>query len=827
MPPFTTGIKTIAQNTREAESAGKSRRPGLMPRRWRRRLGWAGAVLGLLVVAVAAIIWRILPPQDDTLQLASVDDPVGVTFDSNDIPFIRASSDTDAAAALGYIHARDRFFQMDLMRRAALGELAQLLGPAALPNDREMKLLGIQESVEADLRDLSPTARAELQAYADGVNAWLAKRGRFTAPEYLFLGRPPPWTVYDSLLWGKTMGLWLSGNWRTELARLALADKMPRDKIDQLWPPADPKAAPVDQALAYTPADAKLAANALQALQHFPQPFTQPAQASNEWAVSGAHTDTGQPLLAGDPHLAFGFPGIWYLARIDTPSGMLAGATVPGLPFVMIGHNEHVAWTFTTTGADTQDIFIEHVTADGLHYETPSGPLPFGHRREVIHVRGAPDVVMDVLTTRHGPVIAKGPDGHTVLTVQMGNLAPHDTDADGLMMLDHARWVSDVGLAAPHITSPVMNLMAVDTAGNIALYTTGRVPVRASGDGAWPVDGADGRHDWTGWATGNALPHSVNPPSGVLVNANEPTVRPGFPVNMGRDTYGDWRAARIRDMLAAQRPETLARFAGIQMDQVSLYARRLLPVLTSVSLPANDPAAAAAALLRPWDGSMRRDLPQPLIFNAWIHDFGQAVLTANGVDPDDAPVLMDSFIQSLLLPSPASGINANTNANAGKTSPAALWCQGDCTALLRQSLEHAVADLKHFYGSTPADWRWGQVHAALFAHPVLARLPLLGFLGRTEISVGGDASTINVAAPGFLPRRQEFTAVHGPELRGVYDIANLDRSLFVIAPGQSGDILDPHAFDFLQRWRAGGYVQLGPEPNVVSRQIRIMPNSHP
>ncbi|MCB8878922.1 penicillin acylase family protein [Acidisoma cellulosilytica] len=782
-----------------------------------------GIVLGLLVVVLAALIWRILPPQDDTLQLAAVTDPVGVTFDSNDIPFIRASSDTDAAAALGYIHARDRFFQMDLMRRAAAGDLAALLGSAALPNDREMRMLGIRESAEADLHDLSPTALAELQAYADGVNAWLRKRGRFTAPEYLLLGKPAPWTVVDSLLWGKTMGLWLSGNWGTELSRLALSGKMSRAKIDQLWPAAHgnvPAADEVQAGLPYPKALAALAENALSRIRHFPQPFTQPAQASNEWAVSGAHTDTGQPLLAGDPHLAFGFPGIWYLARIDTPEGMLAGATVPGLPFVLIGHNEHVAWTFTTTGADTQDIFIEHVTADGQHYETPDGPLPFGHRREVIHVRGAADVVMDVRTTRHGPVIADGPEAHTVLAVEMGNLAPHDTDADGLMMLNHARWVSDVGLAAPHITSPVQNLMTVDTAGNIALYTTGRVPIRRSGDGAWPVDGADGRHDWTGWAAGDALPQSVNPPSGVLVNANEPTVRPGFPVNLGRDTYGDWRGARIRDLLAAQRPQTLARFAGMQMDVVSVYARRLIPALTAVSLPANDPAAPAATLLQHWDGSMARDLPQPLVFNAWIHDFGEAVLKANGVDPDDAPVLMDSFVQSLLRPAPAGSA-------PDKDGPVALWCQGDCQPLLKQSLEHAVADLKHFYGSDPSDWRWGAVHAALFAHPVLTRLPVLGFLGRTEISVPGDATTVDVAAPGFLPRRQQFTALHGPELRGVYDISNLDRSLFVIAPGQSGDILDPHAFDFLQRWRAGGRVQLGPEPNVVSRQIRIMPKSHP
>ncbi len=772
-----------------------------------------GVAVALLIVAVAAIIWRVLPPQDDVLTIPGVTDPVGVSFDSNDIPFIRASSATDAATALGYIHARDRMFQMDLMRRAAAGTLAQVFGPAALPSDEEMRILGVRRSAEADVADLSPQARALLQAYANGVNAWIAKRGRLAAPEFVFLGKPRPWTIVDSLLWGKTMGLWLSGNWRTELERLALSAHMSRAKIDALWPTTGKPPPPADAALAFPPGARAAAREALAWIRHFPQPFTEPAQASNEWALSGSHTASGQPLLAGDPHLSFDFPSLWYLARIDTPEGTLAGATVPGVPFMVIGHNDHVAWTFTDTGADTQDVFIEHVTPDGTHYETPNGPEPFITRREVIHVRGRPDVVLTVRSTRHGPVIGEGPEKNTVLAVEMANLAPHDTDADGLLMLDHARWVSDVGLAAAKITSPVQNLLSADTAGNIAFFTTGRVPIRKSGDGAWPVDGADGRHDWIGWASGNALPHSVNPASGRIVNANEPTVGPDFPVKLGRDTYGDWRAQRIRDLLDANDRQTAGSFARMQMDVVSDYARRLLPVLTALAVPKQDPAAPAADLLKGWDGRMAMNEPQPLIFNAWTHAFLEAVLKANSVDPSRAPVLDDRFILSLLLPAD------------GAAAQAKLWCGGNCRPMLLSALDTSMAQLRHYHGSSYAHWRWGRVHPALFAHPLLSRLPLIGWLGRITIQVPGDATTIDVTAPGYFPRRAEFTAVHGPELRGVYDLSDLDRSRFVIAPGQSGDLLDPHAADFLQRWRAGGSVQLGPEPNVVSRAITIMPKS--
>jgi penicillin amidase len=797
----------------------KTRRLRPLPRWLRRTLTGVGLVLAALIITAAALIWRVLPPQEDVLSIAGVDDPVGVSFDSNDIPFIRASSPTDAATALGYIHARDRMFQMELMRRAASGTLAALFGPAALPNDEEMRILGVRESAEADVADLSPEALALLQAYANGVNAWIARRGRLSAPEFIFLGKPAPWTIVDSLLWGKTMGLWLSGNWEVELERLALSSQMSRAKIDSLWPVAGKPPPPVDSAQAgpappYPAGSVAAARQALNWIRHFPQSFTQPMQASNAWAVSGAHTASGEPLLAGDPHLAFNFPGLWYLARIDTPEGTLTGATVPGLPFLVIGHNDHVAWTFTSTGADTQDIFIEHVTPDGQHYETPDGPKPFTTRREVIQVRGQPDVVLTVRSTRHGPVIDNGPAPHTLLTVEMANLAPHDTDADGLLMLNHARWVSDAGLAAVKITSPVQNLMTADTAGNIAFYTTGRVPIRRSGDGSWPVDGADGQHDWTGWASGNALPHSVNPSSGQLLNANEPTARPDFPVKLGRDTFGDWRAQRIRTLLSDSERETPESFALMQTDIISDYAVRLLPVLNALPVPANDPAATAAALLQGWDGRTGMESPQPLIFNAWMHAFLEVVLAANDVDPDAAPVQDDRFILSLLLPAD------------GAAAQAKLWCKGDCRPLLLSALDQSMAMLRHYHGSDAAHWRWGDAHWALFAHPLISRLPLIGWLGRITIRVPGDASTIDVTAPGFLPGRAEFTALHGPELRGVYDLSDLDRSLFVIAPGQSGNLLDPHAADFLQRWRAGDNVQLGPEPNVVSREIRIMPNSH-
>ena len=256
-------------------------------------------------------------------------------------------------------------------------------------------------------------------------------RGRFAAPEFLVFGAPEPWTPVNSLLWGKTMGLWLSMNWRTELSRQALAGHTSQQAIDELWPdqsgPGHPQAS-----LTLPRQFADAAARLEEVLPNFPSPFTLPNTASNEWAVDGRHSATGAPLLAGDPHLAFGFPAIWYLARIDTPDLTLAGATAPGIPGLVIGHNAHIAWTFTTTGADTQDIFIETPVGTD-QYQTPDGPKPFTTRQEVIKVRGRPDETLTVRSTRHGPVISdlQGRSG-PILAVSMANLAPGDTAAAGL-----------------------------------------------------------------------------------------------------------------------------------------------------------------------------------------------------------------------------------------------------------------------------------------------------------------------------------------------------------------------------------------------------------
>ena len=759
--------------------------------RWRRQILIGLAILlAILMVVPPALLgglaWLTLPGEQETPRIPGLSAPVDIAFDGEGVPFIRATTDRDAAAALGWAHARDRMFQMDLMRRAASGRLSELAGSATLQTDRMMRLFGLARLAEGDLAAQTPETRALLDAYAAGVNAWIAARGRFAAPEFALFGAPAPWRPADSLLWGRTMGLWLSGNYRAELAREAMRGHVPDALIADLWPPS-PTMPPAEAAR--EPGRDEGAAQArrtLAALPAWPEAFTLPPTASNEWAVDGRHTVSGAPLLAGDPHLNFGFPGLWYLARIEVAGHVLAGATAPGVPFLIMGHNERIAWTFTTTGADTQDVYLE-----------PPGTA-FTTREERIKVRGAPDNVLTVRESRHGPVISDltGTSGPP-LAVAMTNLQPGSTAPSGLVALNHAGSVAEAGRTAALITAPVQNLMVAD-ARTIGLFVTGRVPVRQAGDGWAPVPGGSGGSDpfgWTGFAEGTALPHAVAPASGRLVNTNEPVARPDFPVFMGRDVFRDWRSQRARALLEAKPRLTAADFAAMQRDTVSPYAVAVLPVLRAVP---GVPSSFAV-----WDGSMNEDDARPLIFATWMAEFRKAVLAATGVQ--------DAIRQG--------GVAPPFDFVPHVLSPAgAHFCGGNCTPLLKQALERTMSALAARFGPDPAQWRWGWVHQAEFAHPFLRTIPLLGSWTTATIPVPGDGATLD---RGGMDK--ELASVHGAAYRGVYDLGNLDGSLFVVAPGQSGNPFSRDAWNFLTRWHDNDMVRLGQAPAAVSATARLTP----
>ncbi len=813
-------------------------------RRWLRRvLLGLGAALLFAVCGVAGLLWWSLPPARATQShIAGLSDPVEVVLDRRGIPRIAARDERDAAAALGWLHARDRMFSMELMRRGASGRLAEIAGPGLLRSDRFVRTLGLARRAEADLAVLPAEARAVLDAYAAGVNAWIAERGRFAAPEFIPLGAPEPWRPEHSLLWGKVMGLWLSGNWRHELERARLAALLPPERSADLWPedessgrpdalpppPAGDAAGPPRRDARADPPAPRGAAlepghlsRLLAALPRFPEPGTLPHSASNAWAVSGARSASGAPLLASDPHLGFDAPVLWYLARMDLADGrVLAGATSPGVPGIVIGRTRDLAWGFTTTHSDTQDVFVETLAGPDA-YETPDGPRPFAVREEAVSVRGAAEPVrFRVRETRHGPVISDldpegaaaggGGGGRVVLAVSMANLAPDDTAAAGLLALNRARTVAEGRAAAVLITSPPQNLMLADGAGGIAMVLTGRTPVRRAGDGSLPAPGADGRHDWTGWVPFDALPHAENPPGGALANANNRVSPPGHPVFLGRDWFGDWRFRRVGEMLASRARHDASGFAAMQLDTVSLLARELAAapdaVLRRAPRPEDAIAAAAHDLLLDWDGNIAADRPEPLVFNAWMRAARRLALEAGAAPPgaNGGP----EFLRHVLSP---DGRGADP------------WCGGDCAALAARALGEAAAELRATEGPDPRAWRWGRLHVARFEHPILRFAPVLGAWTRLEAPTGGDEETVSRGGMrGAGPA--SWRHVHGAGLRLVADLSDPDRTLAIIATGQSGHPLSRHWGDLLPAWRDGGTVSLGRAPEGGERgRFRLAP----
>lgn len=774
----------------------------------RRALRWTGRglllLLLLLVVAgVAGWIWQLgsLPESEGEIALEGLTAPVTVTRDADGVPTIRAESEADAIFALGYVHAQDRLFQMDFTRRLGAGRLSEVVGESTVRLDRIMRTLGLYRVAQANLSQLSPAARAALDDYAAGVNAFLDSHEGPWPFEFYVLGYDPePWHAADSLVWGRLMALQLSGNYSQELLRARLAAVLTPEEIQQLYPdyPADGPIATEDLAALETRGVLRDLADAL--------PWSVgPKSASNAWAVAPAHSATGGALLANDPHLSLQEPGYWYLARIETPTMTMAGATAPGVPYMVIGHNGSLAWSFTTTHSDTQDLFVETIDpADPTKYLTREGPRAFKTREETLQVAGGEPLVFTVRETYHGPVmsdaVAEADDllaEGQALALAWPALLSDDRSGEALYRLNRAEGVPQAIAVLRDLHAPQQSMILADDRGRIALLAPGRVPIRGQGDGSRPVPGAEGLYDWIGFIPYEDLPRLVEPQSGILVTANNKIAPDDYPYLIAKDWYWPWRAERITEVLRSQDGWTVEGFSALQNDSVSVAARDLLPRL--LAMVGDKPEARAALdLLAAWDFAMEREQAAPLIYNAWIR------------------ALEIGLVSDELGPLTGEVLSGNEGRIGALLGPGSLFCDDresdvveDCAAIVDDALDEALADLVRLYGEEPADWRWGDAHVARFDHPLLRFLPVGAGLAAYELEADGGQDTVNRGGMPFSPPLPEaFRDRHGPGLRAIFDLADLDRSRFVIATGQSTNLLSEYYGNFAERWRDGETVLL-------------------
>ncbi|MEP4377528.1 MAG: penicillin acylase family protein [Alphaproteobacteria bacterium] len=766
--------------------------------------------VGIAVLAVVVVLVIFATAQTDTsgeITLTGLDGPVSVIRDAHAVPHIFADTPLDAYRALGFVHAQDRFFQMEFMRRTAAGRLAEVIGTPGLRTDRFMRTLGIYRLAEASVEQLSPEATAVIEAYAEGVNGWMNAPGTKRPPEMIVLGLPfESWRAADSAAWVRLMSLLLSGDFRTELLRADLHHVLSPDQINDLWPD-QPDDAPTTLSRAAEPLNGYASvAGAIPNL--FPA-----ASASNEWVVSGNRSASGKPLLANDPHLGFGAPGMWHLARIVTPDFTASGGALPGQPFFMIGRNNDLSWGLTTTHADTQDLFIERIDPqDPGRYLTPDGSRPFILRGETIRVRGrgTPERLV-VRTTRHGPVLsdisddaARAAAPGTVIALAFAALGEDDRTAEAVHGINTAKTVDAFRAALRDFHAPMQNVVYAHRDGSFGVVAAGRLPIRPGGPGMRPFPGWTGAHDWAGFVPFDALPQRQNPPDGVIINANNRVAPRSYPHTISNDWPDGFRARRIESLIAEREHHSLESFAAIQNDVLSLGARDLTTAMLN-ALPTGIRSQDIPVMMAAWDGSMDADRAEPLIYATWSH------------------ALRHHLMDDELGPFAGRYRGVRPRVMARMLTENLTWCDNrrtnateTCGQIVGAALDDALAQLRKNHGKNTAAWRWGDAHEAIFPHPLLRFAGPLARLISPAIETGGGDHTINRGTYRDV-RNARYPHIHGPGLRAMFDMAAPDSGRFMIAPGQSGQVTSPHYGDLADEWRDGNYIVLNGTPDEIRR----------
>ena len=742
-----------------------------------------------------------------TLKLAGLRDRVTVRRDERGIPYIEAANDDDLYFAQGYITASDRLWEMDLLRRNVRGELAEVLGPAALSQDQRHRTLGFGRIVDATAAQMAPRMRAVLEAYAKGVNAFIESRNNQNLPpEFLILQyQPRPWLPADSLAIGKLLYEILSNTWQYDIMRASLAG-LPKAKRDALLPETSsldvlvvgtdrarrtraPALPPPDAPVPAKPGKMAEAGASARAVYFFPevQAAAELAQASNNWVVSGKLTASGKPLLANDPHLPAFAPSIWYMTELVAPGVHVAGVTFPGAPGIVLGHNDQIAWGATNLGPDVQDLYLEKFDKEKPgRYLTPSGWREAEVRHEQIKVRkGFADAstdtqTFDVTVTRHGPIVLETDGARYAL-----RWPAFDSDSvefEGLFLVNRARNWKEFTAALSRYTGPTQNFVYADVSGHIGYYGAGRIPIRKTGDGSVPYDGSTDAGEWTSFIPFDKLPHELDPRSGIIVTANQRVAGADYPYFLTHLWAQPYRARRIDDLLSQKHKLTADDFRRIQGDTYSIagaiFARETAKILGGQT--GDDKMNASVASFATWDGRLEADSRvAPLVAQMRIA-FRQRVLKA---------ALGEQLFKTFVWPNSDTLIDRVISEQPREWLPQEFKSYAD---LLRASYADARQALTKSLGADESKWTWGAMSPARFSHP-LAPAPLVGAqFTIAPFPQGGTAfllgATVNVGS--------------SVSMRFIADPSDWDKTQHGIALGESGLPSSPHWSDQLADWRA-------------------------
>jgi penicillin amidase len=772
------------------------------------------AAVAALVLLVPSFVSSSAQNAQTTVQLQGLRASVTIRRDERGIPYIEATNDEDLYFAQGYITASDRLWQMDLQRRTVRGQLSEIFGNAVVAQDKLHRRFGFGKMIDEAAAHLDPSFNPAVTAYTKGVNAFISSLTDQTMPpEFRVLQyKPTEWTAGDSLAVGALMAEYLSNTWQLDVMRESLAS-LAKEKRDALLPDTSPLdvvvvgsdrtrgaqvSSPKVRGGIGSTESLKILAQLNELMEAERQSFElvglsprslETLQASNNWVVSGKHTASGKPLLANDPHIPASAPNVWYQTELIAPGIHVAGVTFAGIPGIVIGHNERIAWGVTNLGPDVQDLYIEKFDKDNpAKYQTPSGWRDAEVRHEQINVRKNPidpksieAQTFDVVVTRHGPIILEKENTRYALRWTM--LDPVTLETPGIFAINRARNWKEFTAALATYNGPTQNFVYADVDGHIGYYGAGRIPIRKSGDGSVPYDGATDDGEWTGLIPFDKLPHVYDPSSGIIVTANQRVVGSDYPYFVSHVWAAPYRARRIFDLLSAKPKLTIDDFRRIQGDVYSIgnvtFARAAAKILKGGSAPGSAGTLPATFVgdLESWDGQMTADSRVALIVAQMRTAFRQRVINAalgplaSGYFWPETDVLIDRVI----------------------TEQPRQWLPKEFASyadLLKASYEDARQALTKSLGADETKWMWGGQAKARFNHP-LAQVPFIGTPYVIEAfpqnGTGGSGATVNVGS--------------SVSMRFIADVTDWDKSQNGIPLGESGLPNNPHWKDQLDDWR--------------------------
>jgi penicillin amidase len=821
-------------------------------------LGFLVLILVLAVLAAAVVplnIRRSFTKVDGNLKLPGLQGPVEIYRDVYGIPQIYATTTHDLFMAQGYVHAQDRFWQMDFWRHIGAGRLAEMFGESQLDTDRFLRTLGWARVAQQELNQASPGSLAILQAYADGVNAYLADhKGSALSVEYAILKllspsyQVEPWQPLNSLTWAKVMAWDLGGNMDMEIYRARLLKTLTPEQVSQLVPPypsdhpvivptpntSTAAGAETSQALwrdAQVGADLQALAGQIQGLERILGPLDA-GIGSNNWTISGKLTASGKPLLANDPHLAAQMPSIWYEIGLhcvtkDTACPFeVTGFSFAGTPGVIIGHNDRIAWGVTNVNPDVQDLYIEKINPQNPNqYEYKGRWEDMQIVNETLQTSGGKTETLTVRYTRHGPIISatfgdlkdfnqkaggvQFPERYAI-ALRWTALEPSQV-FEAFWMFDQAQNWDDFRRAAQNLTVPAQNLVYADVDGNIGYQTPGSVPIRSQGDGTLPVPGWTGEYEWTGYIPFEQLPYAYNPPQGFIATANNEVAGPGYPHLITKDWDYGFRAARIVDMIQnAPGPIDIAYIQKMQGDDKDLLAEILVPILMQIQLD-DTRLQNARQILQGWDFQDQMDSAPAGLYNAFYQH-----------------LLADTFNDELPKDTPADGGDRWFEVLSSiAQQPDSPWWDNKNTPttetrdqIFRQALSEAVDELSKRLGNDPQQWQWGKLHTLTFRNQSLGEsgvAPIEALLNRGPFQTSGGASIVNATGWDASDPYQVQTL---PSMRMIVDLGDLQNSLSIHTTGQSGHAYSPHYIDMADLWRTIQYHPMLWERAQIEQQAK-------